>query len=439
MDELEYRGNWWLADEDEEKQVAGVLEFDPDDGGTLELIGSFDNFGNNRSREVDLINGVTTDGKLVTLQDCFVNQSGISSTMQTQSCNVRNVFTDVLFSGGDLELEKVCVSFPLLEMWTTSNIVHRPEGQLTGAEISKFDEVEAELDEATIRLNITPTQNMEEWYGIEITQQAYFCIEPAEPLSVEEYINKYIRHLQHFICLAIGEPVNPVEVKGYYDNEGETERTQISYQVSHLPEIPDRKHPHRLQFNLQDVDFGEAIRNWFEDAEGAEMTHNLYFGTQYNKTMFEENKFLSLVIALESYQSYLFPDHRLMEKDKYDELHEKILDTIPDDAEAKGRIDDLLGSIGNKGSLGDQLTMIFYEYEDILEDLIEMDDVIQNAKNGRHNIAHGLGREYDLGELGDTACILQVVIEAIFLSAVGLESEFVKSKLVENRTYMLNQ
>lgn len=173
MDELEYRGNWWLADEDEEKQVAGVLEFDPDDGGTLELIGSFDNFGNNRSREVDLINGVTTDGKLVTLQDCFVNQSGISSTMQTQSCNVRNVFTDVLFSGGDLELEKVCVSFPLLEMWTTSNIVHRPEGQLTGAEISKFDEVEAELDEATIRLNITPTQNMEEWYGIEITQQAY--------------------------------------------------------------------------------------------------------------------------------------------------------------------------------------------------------------------------------------------------------------------------
>lgn len=439
MEELEYRGEWWLADENEEDRVGGILEFDPDEGGNLELIGSFGDFGSGTFGEYDLIKGHTTDGKIVTLQDCYVNQSGLSGTMQTQSVSVQKVFTGVQFSDGDLELDKVCLSFPLLEMWTATNIIGVPDGQMSGAEIGEFDEIEAELENANIRLNITPSQMMNRYEGMEITQQAYFCIEPDEPLTVSEFINDYIRHLQHFVCLAIGEPVNPTDVKGYFEHGGETERIQISYQVSDLPEVPNKKHPHKLQFNLRDIDFEEAIQNWFEDAEGAEMTHNLYFGTQYNKTMFEENKFLSLVIALESYQSYLFPDHRLMDEDEYSELHDDILDMIPDDAEAKGRIDDLLGSIGNKGSLGDQLEMVFYEHEEILEDLIDMNDVIQDAKNGRHTIAHGLEREYDVSELGDTARLLQVVIEAIFLNAVGLGNEFVKEKLTENRKYILNQ
>jgi hypothetical protein len=280
---------------------------------------------------------------------------------------VRKVFTGVLFSGGDLELEQVCLSFPLLGMWTATNTVHVPEGKISGATISKFDSIEAELDNVTIRLNTVPSQSIKQWKGIEITQQAYFCIEPDEPMVFNDYIDDYIRHLQHFICLAIGEPVNPVNVKGYYDHDGETERMDITYQVSHLPEVPEKKHPHRLQFNLQDINFEESLQNWFRDADGAEMLHNLYFGTQYNKTMFEENKFISLVIALESYQSYLFPDHQLMERAEYDELHEEVLNTISDDAAAKERIENLLDSIGNKGSLHKQLSMVFYEYEDILK------------------------------------------------------------------------
>lgn len=438
MEDLEYRGEWWLAEEGEEERVAGILEFDPDEGGTLELIGSFGGFDRGPYGEVDLIKGHTTDGKIVTLQDCFIHHSGLSGTMQTQSVTVRKVFTGVQFSGGDLELDKVCISFPLLELWTATEIFGIPEGQMSGAEVGEFDEVEAELENANIRLNIAPSQQVNRYKGMDITQQAYFAIEPGEPLSISEYIDDYIRHIQHLICLAIGEPVNPDDVKGYFENDGETERIQISYQVSHLPEVPNKKHPHKLQFNLRDIDFEEALLNWFEDADGAEMAHNLYFGTQYNNTMFEENKFLSLVIALESYQSYLFPDHRLMDEDEYDELHGDILETIPDGAEAKERIDNLLGSIGNKGSLRDQLSMVFYEYEDILEALIDMEEVIKDARDGRHNIAHGLGKEYDLDELGDTARLLQVVLEAIYLSAIGLDPEFIKEKLAENRKYILN-
>lgn len=115
--------------------------------------------------------------------------------MQSQSVSVQKVFTGVQFSDGDLKLDKMCLSFPLLEMWTATNIIGVPEGQMSGAEIGEFDEVEAELENANIRLNITPSQMMNRYEGMDITQQAYFCIEPDEPLTVSEFIDDYIRHL----------------------------------------------------------------------------------------------------------------------------------------------------------------------------------------------------------------------------------------------------
>jgi hypothetical protein len=439
MNSLEYRGEWWLAEEDKEDRVAGVLEFNPNDGGELELIGAFDGFGHSHSREVDFINGRTTDGKAVTLQDCLIDYNSISGTLQTQSCKVGMVFTGVLFSEDELELKKVCVSFPLLEMWTTTNTVHTPEGQVIGAEISEFETKVAQLDNATIRLNITQSHQHRQWKGIEITQQAYFCIELDEPNTFDVYLNDYIRHLQHFICLAVGEPVTPVDLAGYYEHDGGTHKTDIVYQVSHRPEVPDKKHPSRVQFYLHDINFEEALQNWFEDAEGGKMLHNLYFGTQYNESMFQEYDFLSLVIALEHYQSYLFPDHRLMAKDEYDDLRKQIHEMIPDDAAAKKRIDDLLRSIGNQESLHDQLSMVLYEYEDILEDLIDIEQIIRDAKNSRHNIAHGLENNYDLNELSDTARKLRVVIESILLKTVGLDPDHIKGKLQKNRSHILNR
>jgi hypothetical protein len=39
-EQFEFRGMWWLP-EDPAFQVPGILTFDPDDGATLELLGSF--------------------------------------------------------------------------------------------------------------------------------------------------------------------------------------------------------------------------------------------------------------------------------------------------------------------------------------------------------------------------------------------------------------
>lgn len=44
------------------------------------------------------------------------------------------------------------------------------------------------------------------------------------------------------------------------------------------------------------------------------------------------NRFLSPAIAIEGYQSYLFPDYHLMDQDEYDDLHGEIMHTIPDDS-----------------------------------------------------------------------------------------------------------
>lgn len=441
MQTFEYRGEWWLP-EDEDDRVAGVLEFNPETGGELNLIGKFGGHVHGPTGEVEVIHGEVTEGKKVTLRDCFIHQADrTTGTADThmQEVSARKCFSDVLFPGGDIEFDKVKLFFPLLELWSARNTVVTPEGGVWGAEFAQFDPIEATLENASIKFNFENDQHYETWKGIELTQIAYLEVKPDQTLLFDDYLDKYVRQLQQFLCLAIGEPVNPKRVTGYFDSDGETHAVDVAYQVAYLPEVPERKHPGDLQFNLQEIDFEEALQNWFENSRDAETLHNLYFGTQYNNDMFEENKFLSLVIALESYQDYLFPDHQLMDSDEFSRLHDQIMDTIPDEAGAKERIDDLLRSIGNKGSLHDQLSMVFYEYEDILAELIEIDDVIRNAKNGRHNIAHGLGNSYDLNDLANTAQKLEVVIEAILLDAIGLDSGSITEKLQQNRQYILNR
>jgi len=254
-------------------------------------------------------------------------------------------------------------------------------------------------------------------------------------------LNKYVRHIQHFLSLALGKPLNPDTVTGINPSSEEGKKkhkTDIAYHVSHLHDIPDRMHPDKVLFSLSDIDFEKAIQQWFHSARNAQSLHNLYFGTVYNEGMFEENRFLSLAIAIEGFQSYLFPDHRLMPKDPYDELHNNIMDTIPDDSSVRDRIDGLLSSIGHQPSLRDQITMVFDEYDDILPELIDVDEIISRTVKNRHRLAHALEGEFDTAALGSLARTLQVVIEAFLMDEIGLENKFIVEKIQENRKYLLN-
>lgn len=69
-EKFEYQGYWWLPSADEEK-VPGILKFDPEDGASLDLLGSLKGLkGVIDPLEPEIILGLSADGKLITLQDC---------------------------------------------------------------------------------------------------------------------------------------------------------------------------------------------------------------------------------------------------------------------------------------------------------------------------------------------------------------------------------
>lgn len=454
MEEIEYRGEWWIPDpetdewvpEDADDRTAGVLEFDPDNGGELDLIGTLTGIGE-PPKEIDIIHGQVTNGEFVTLRDCFLSQSGTSisgTTMRNQTAHIGQVFSNGLFEGGEPEFTELKLTYPLLEMWTRADTVVQqmpPEYDHFGAQIESREPVIAKLDDAEVKLSIANKTKNHEWKGVEITQTAQLTIIPDEELTFSEYLNDYVRHIQHFLCLAVGEPVNPDTITGCNPSNDENKdkhKVDIAYQVPHLLEVPEKKHPNKVLFSLKDIEFEHALQQWFENANGAQTLHNLYFGTVYNGDMFEENRFLSLAIAIEGYQSYLFPDHRLMAKSQYDDLHDDVMDTIPDDSPVRDRIDGLLNSIGNHPSLRNQIEMVFNEYDDILPEIIDVDDIAKRTTDNRHYLAHALEDGSDSATLGSLARTLQVVIEAFLLDAIGLNSEFIIEKLQQNRKYYLN-
>ena len=71
MDEkFRYKGHWWLPGAGE-NGVPGIVEFEPDRGTTLDLMGSLKGLeGIVDPIEPEVILGLSSDGKLLTLKDC---------------------------------------------------------------------------------------------------------------------------------------------------------------------------------------------------------------------------------------------------------------------------------------------------------------------------------------------------------------------------------
>lgn len=443
MHEMSYRGEWWLPDDDSDDRVAGEFTFTPEDGGELQLIGAFRDFQEmNTVTDVETIFGVTTDGHRITLKDCSIfldRLASSSASMRTERCTANQVFVDGHFDGPDVQMNRVYLSFPLLENWTQFNAVVRPDSDRDMLEIVDVDPLVAELDGATIKLDVESAGTLNQFRGADITQEVFLRIEPGEELAFETYLEDYIRKLQHFFSLGIGKPLNPSRIKGFVEHDsGEDQEVEIGYRVSRPADPGETIHPSKLNFALGDIEFEDALPEWFANHDAVEMLHNLYFSTIYHDDMYVRNQFLTLVIALESYHRDLYDDYYYMEDGEYKDLVEWVEDEMPDVA-AKPRILDLLDSgMGNEYSLKDRLEEITSDHEAVLDDLMNVYTTVRDIRDARHEIAHGSEEDIDLEELYALSQRMHVMIEVCLLSALDLGHDHVQEKMQTNHGQFLN-
>lgn len=455
--EFEYKGIWWLPDKPE-KRVSGTLTFTPNKGANLDLMGSFKDIKNkNRSEilEPEIILGVSSDGKYITLYKCLETNSTTSFPgFQTSSRFLANlVFVGVHFQKSeDISFKSISVHYLHLDEWVKIyGFVIKSwgkKGVIIKYKLPEPFQVEIS-DELKISINFRRKVSSRSFSQEEVTikQNTEIKVETSEEKPFEDF-REIIYHIQNLLTLGITEPVYPLSITGLTEVNVENEAyylpVKIFYQLLDIPKGHKTLTSNDMLFTFEDISnrFEPLLKNWFEKKDFLESVYNLYFGTLYNPHMYLEDQFLSLIQAIESFHRRVYGGKYLPDE-KYDKVYEVLVNGIPEDVESelKDRLMEYL-KYGNEFSLRKRLKEIFDKYKEILDKFIEnKKDFIEKVVNTRNYFTHYDKELKEHTAHGEDLCRLnqklRMCLETCLLAEIGFTSEEIKTFISRNIRYQL--
>ena len=404
LESFEYKGIFWIPRNPEDLK-AGILKFTPEEGATLELIGG--RFPQDVERFLEpikekIVLGVISKGTPVTLFNCIEIKFGSGFSSENPSYWSSVMKATVVFMGAhfsseeEIKFKSISTRYLFLDDWLNLKLlnVERENEEtitfkvpLSQQEILLYSDNELKITASIIpELRLTcshPSQPK----GVEALQPAYINLETKEPNNLECLLS-YGRIVQHLLTLAAGKPVYPLIVRGKTESGQEVD---IFYALPRLPEeIPSST---RMLFTYQDISHRcqEIFANLLEKEKLLQPVFLLYFGTLYNPKLYLENKFLSLVSALESLHSRSEAfDGTYIPSEEYEVVSEQLIETLP--PQIPSALRDRLREIikhGNEKSLRSRLKDILKHYGDITQLFIDdFDTFIQKVIQTRNFYTH---------------------------------------------------
>ena len=344
MDEaIRFEGYWWLPGAND-NVVPGILEFDPDKGASLRLMGSLQGLeGITDPHEPEIIHGLSSDGKLITLKDCgqTLGDLRFGSGFSTSAYAANTIFVGRHFERPeDVGFKSLIVEYLYLEAWADSS----------GFDI-KFVEEEREPKEHRIEvkheLPAAAAARVGGEYGVTLdfgsdfkaSQRPFTWATIKQPAElVIEFSGKqpFVRlsdivfRLQHLLSLGLRRSAYPVAIRGYTGAREQTMPVEVYY--SPLGRMDGVKRPERFEmlYSRKDLPggFETAVARWLERAGSLDPVYRLFLGTVYNPRSYLEQRFLRLVQAVEVYHRRALYVSDLPEEDHKKRV-EEILDSAP--------------------------------------------------------------------------------------------------------------
>lgn len=475
------RGHWWIPNE-YENRVGGTLELYDEDLFRLEIFSEFGDppyaFNNQSIKEIPKILGVTTDGREVTLINC--RRDNYNDTRKQGTRNVSSVYVSsraivgYSFENENPAFDAVDVSFPYQEDWT------RPSGLDVGFQThqglidsgARFqvsftfpDSVTGFVNDYEISLKVHGETNVTRFRGAGIDLDCRFKIDPKRPrVVVDEYL-EIISKLNNFLAFATDRAIAPVEIEGEIDGN----EASIYYPTEGTRNDESTVHPSSLLFHYSHIsqDFSKALQTWFEISNQLKPVIDLYLGTRFNNRMYENNAFLSLSQAVESYHRFTRMG-RYHSEYKYNQVLDDMVSFLCRDI---GDIYNHSGSVhgstpptsyigdlktldemynldnsfinkmkdgtlkyANEYSLRRRLSELVEEHRTILENLpyniVNRQDEVIATRNYFTHYDPGLkSRAVESGEVTKLTWGLQQIVEVALLKRIGIHPEVIENRL----------
>jgi hypothetical protein len=357
----------------------------------------------------------------------------------------------------DILFEDIRVSFSHLDDWTRITgfefkLETDGHGRFTKQEINyAFPAVrEHRVDNVMICFDYGFTSGGDRIKEVNLKQTSFIKARTDVPVHFDDYQRNIYVKIRNLLCLAIGQPVYPMIVKGRVprskvgteDDEVLDSEIQVFYAMAERRDSFGKIHPSKMTFVYEDVasDFEIILRNWFANYSNLQPVCDLFFGTFYNSSMYPQHEFLSLTQAAETYHRRMFGG-KYVEDDAYDKIYDNLVGGIPPEICGDFR-ENLKQKMRyyNEFSLRKRLKELFERYGDALKVLISRpDEFIDAVVNTRNFLTHYDKKIEDKSKHGDDlyGLIKKVrgMLEICLLTQLGVSSEMAQKWITRNQRY----
>ncbi len=347
MQEIKYKGFWWLPS-DSENKVAVDLTFSNSNGIKLNIIGSWVNHWNSsmlnegQSETIKIILGISEAGKLITIYDSILKNYVLHSSpgLDTQKYRSKILFIDAHFTDpSDILFYKAEVDYSYLSDWA-----NLPVPAIKGREYNLSYTYPEKISAKIAQGQISVVYRYSSVYDLRhVRLSACLQIEPKMELSFEDFYSQFIFPIKNFLTLATNRPNSPTSVRLYSRNgttQGSHALEEIPIQAIFQTEFREnigKKSRALILFSLEDIksNFSLVMQKWFNVVNelGMGSLCNLFFSVfsvLYSKEMYAEHRFLNLVQAAELYHR-LKKNNQVLPKNEHEYRRNSILNSIPEE------------------------------------------------------------------------------------------------------------
>ncbi|HTB06924.1 MAG TPA: HEPN domain-containing protein, partial [Bacteroidia bacterium] len=349
-----HKGEWFLP-ASKDNRIKGILTYDMEEGSSLELLGNFahEEFLPNVKDE-EIILGITSDSKLITLYRCYVTQAGGGTIVHGQESGMPSTVYSALYilegvhidTPEELKFNSIASEIHNLDEWI--GISGFTPDEITQESLKKHEfNVHYKLPE-TLKFDISNDLKGEFRFtisrpGLPIFRKEVNLKQKVQVIIIsylDSPIDKLLEHLfsfQNFLILGLYRKTYPTNItlggeKFVYDYGGKPRRIPIRlyFPVSIRSDVVKPKSAISMLFAYGHIhkEFPTIIKEWYRKYEILEPAFNLLFEQFYNNDRFTENTFLNLAQAAETFHARL-NNHTKMPKSDYAQMKKAIYAGTP--------------------------------------------------------------------------------------------------------------